>query len=361
VWGDPIQPSDWGYPKHRDTRSRGYRIAKNLFNANRVGIRVSRTTQLALRDNMFPSVDSIMVSGDSSTHEVRADSLTEAESNRIVREFSLMGSVPSLRGGYIPDAGATASPGQRPRSAIIVDEWGPYDWRSPKLWPIDSTRALPLRLRVLGPTGRWRVVSQRGVAIVTPKTGRALDTIAVTPKSDSTGNWELVLEYVGGATISPRGERRRAGIPYRFAYSRFEPAVDWSTRYFKWNDTTSDVRKKAPSQTAFAPLTEVLARRATRLDLEGYRAFNPQVPREYFAVEGTGSVDLSPGEYTLRTISDDGVRVWIDGSLVIDNWTPHESALDFAPLKSGHHDLRVQYYQADGWYELRLDILKRQD
>jgi len=89
VWGDPIQPSDWGYPKHRDTRSRGYRIAKNLFNANRVGIRVSRTTQLALRDNMFPSVDSIMVSGDSSNHEVRADSLTEAESNRIAREFSL--------------------------------------------------------------------------------------------------------------------------------------------------------------------------------------------------------------------------------------------------------------------------------
>jgi len=131
-----------------------------------------------------------------------------------------------------------------------------------------------------------------------------------------------------------------------------EPAVDWSTRYFKWNDTTSDVRKKAPSQAAFASLTEVLVQRAPRLDLEGYRAFNPQVPREYFAVEGTGSVDLSPGEYTLRTISDDGVRVWIDGSLVIDNWTPHESALDFAPLKGGHHDLRVQYYQADGWYEV---------
>jgi hypothetical protein len=167
-----------------------------------------------------------------------------------------------------------------------------------------------------------------------------------------------VLEYVGGATLSPRGERKGAGIPYRFAYSRFEPAIDWSTRYFKWNDTTNDVRRKAPSQTAFTSLTEVLAQRTPRVDLEGYRAFNPQVPREYFAVEATGSVQLSPGEYTLRTISDDGVRVWVDGALVIDNWTPHESALDFAPLKGGHHDLRLQYYQADGWYELRLDIIK---
>jgi len=27
----------------------------------------------------------------------------------------------------------------RDRSAIIVDEWGPYTWESPKLWPVDST------------------------------------------------------------------------------------------------------------------------------------------------------------------------------------------------------------------------------
>ena len=59
----------------------------------------------------------------------------------------------------------------------------------------------------------------------------------------------------------------------------------------------------------------------------------------------TGSVDLAPGEYTLRTISDNGIRVWVDSALVIDNWKPHESALDFAPLTGGHHDFRVQYYR----------------
>jgi alpha-L-fucosidase len=75
-------------------------------------------------------------------------------------------------------------------------------------------------------------------------------------------------------------------------------------------------------------------------------------------VEATGWVDLAAGEYTLRTISDDAIRVWIDGVLVIDNWKPHESALDFAALKSGRHNLRVQYYQSDGWYELRLEIVR---
>jgi hypothetical protein len=58
-------------------------------------------------------------------------------------------------------------------------------------------------------------------------------------------------------------------------------------------------------------------------------------------------------------LSDDGVRVWVDGALMIDDWKPHESALDAATLSGGHHDLRVQYYQAGGSYELRLDIVKR--
>jgi hypothetical protein len=94
-----------------------------------------------------------------------------------------------------------------------------------------------------------------------------------------------------------------------------------------------------------------------RLDYMGYRAL-PGLPRENFALEAGGSVDLAPGEYTLRTISDDGVRVWVDSALVIDNWSPHESTVDFAALSGGHHDLRVQYYQGDGWYELRVEIVR---
>ena len=67
---------------------------------------------------------------------------------------------------------------------------------------------------------------------------------------------------------------------------------------------------------------------------------------------------LPPGRYTLRTISDDAVRVWVDGKLAIDDWTPHESAVDHAPLTGGPHELRVQYYQVDGWVELRLDMVR---
>ena len=48
---------------------------------------------------------------------------------------------------------------------MVVDEWGPYDWKTPKLWPLDSLRAVPLRLRVMGPAGSWRLVTRTGLAV----------------------------------------------------------------------------------------------------------------------------------------------------------------------------------------------------
>jgi hypothetical protein len=72
----------------------------------------------------------------------------------------------------------------------------------------------------------------------------------------------------------------------------------------------------------------------------------------------TTTFALDSGTYTLRTISDDGVRVWLDDTLVIDDWAPHESRVDNAPIARGRHSLRVEYYQIDGWAELRLEIVR---
>jgi parallel beta-helix repeat protein len=359
VWGDPIEPSDWGYPKHRDTKSRDYVIDGNLFGRARVGVRAASTSGLAVINNRFTEVDSVVVLRDTSGYTFRDN--TTIDSAPWPRRFlrppgELVDSVLPLAGGFIPSRPDTSLAG-RPRSAIIVDEWGPYDYRSPRLWPVDSTRANPLHLRTLGPRGRWRVVARRGVETLSAESGVIGDTITVTPRADSAGDWELTLEYTGGATVSPRGVQLPAGRPYTFSYGRFEPVIDWSARFFKWTDSTSDPRKVPDAMRALTQTTPLLTAHIPRLDYMGYRAL-PNLPRENFALEATGTVDLAPGEYTLRTMSDDGVRVWVDGTLVIDNWSPHESALDFAPLSGGHHDIRAQYYQGDGWYELRLEIVR---
>jgi hypothetical protein len=76
------------------------------------------------------------------------------------------------------------------------------------------------------------------------------------------------------------------------------------------------------------------------------------------ALEANSRLSLAPGRHTLRALSDDAIRVWVDSKLVIDHWTPHETEADYASLAGGVHDIRVQYVQVDGWTELRLDVLR---
>ncbi|HLQ59604.1 MAG TPA: right-handed parallel beta-helix repeat-containing protein [Gemmatimonadales bacterium] len=291
LWADSIESSDWGYPKHHDTRSRDYHISENDFLGNRTRLNVRNTSGLDTTSTILHQPPPSFITN------LMRDSVTVPSSD--------------LSG--------------RDRSAIIVDEWGPYDWQAPMLWPLDSTHAFPLRLVVLGPRSyvRWRLMATRGVKGVylhgEPVSGGLVgDTIAVAPW-DST-HWQVTL-----------GSRGR-----RFAYGRFEPRIDWTVRML---DST---------------------RVLTRLDLMWYRpprsyAFLPQAN---WSLDARGTVTLEKGTYSVRTISDDAVRVWIDSVLVIDDWTPHESQVDYAPLAAGKHDLRVEYRQLDGWVELRVDIIR---
>ena len=337
LWADSIQPSDWGYPKHRDTRNRDNRVEANTSvltgTAQRRG---SPKSSAGVRQATSPASDDVC-----------------AGVPPVSPELALPGSsVPAAQRGQPPSPLAA-----RDRSAIIVDEWGPYDWRSPKLWPVDSTHASPLRLVVLGPAGRWRVREQRGIAALSGSTGRVGDTIVVTPAAASSGNWDIALEYIGSGTVSPRGERRAPGVPYAFGFGRFEPFVRWDVRFQTWSDLTDPRTKPA----AFAELMRgepILARTESRLDYMWYRPTVTGVPQARFAIEATAAVTLPAGEFTLRTISDDAVRVWVDGVLAIDHWDPHESAVDFITLPSGSHAIRVLYFQVEGWTELRVDVVR---
>ena len=52
------------------------------------------------------------------------------------------------------------------------------------------------------------------------------------------------------------------------------------------------------------------------------------------------------GNYSIIVSSDDGVRVWIDGTLVVDAWYDHPAMLFTATwyLRAGAHNVHVEYY-----------------
>jgi parallel beta-helix repeat protein len=342
LWGDSIQPSDWGYPKHRDTRSRDYLIDRNSYVGVPRKFQLANSSGVTINDSAPPPPSVIQNPSSAGCGGIPTVPADQADL------------VPSLPG--IPREIPRPPVQRRHRSAIIVDEWGPYDYQYPRLWPADSTHAVPLRLVVHGPPGAWSLVSRAGIQDISASSGRIGDTIRVTPRPDSSGTWEVVMEYRGTATTSPRGIRTAAGVPVRFSYERYEPAVAWQVKAWAWPDSLDPRREGNWQRLTTAPV--LFERTWPRLDIMWYRPTIRELPQARFAFDATGTVNLPAGDHTLRSISDDGIRVWVDGRLVIDNWDLHGSEIDYAPLTGGRHEIRVQYFQIEGWAELRLEVLR---
>lgn len=333
LWANPIAPSDWGYPKHRDTRSRDYTIADNAFSGHGTTWRVLQTTGL-----------------DSARNAERAGRCDP----RTLLGASYAQLAPALVG--VPPAIPVTPWPRRERSAIVVDEWGPFDWQSPKLWPVDTMRDAA-KLRTLGPAGRWRVTATEGVAIMAPRSGRIGDTVTVIPAPGHEGAWRVAMEYVGAATVSPRGARIAGGRPVAFAFERWEPQAAWDVRFFAWSDTARDPHRATGNLDAILAGPPLMTRREVRLDYQWYRP-RLGLPQERWALDARTTIELPPGEYSIRTISDDAVRVWVDGVLVTERREPGGSGVQYAPLAGGRHDLRVAFYQLTGWTELRVDVVR---
>lgn len=75
------------------------------------------------------------------------------------------------------------------------------------------------------------------------------------------------------------------------------------------------------------------------------------IAADTFSVRWTGEVDApAAGSYTFYTQSDDGVRLWIDGTKVIDAFTDHGSREDRGTitLSAGRHAVKLEYYERTG-------------
>ena len=359
LWQNASQDPSWGYAKARDTRSRSYQIGYNEFRENGVALDIRTTSDVALAFNEFARVAS-RTSPDTTGLDLDA-APAAIPIGRIRAANALDGAVdPMLPTGA-----------RRGRETIIIDEWGPYDWKSPKLWPVlvggerdlpfprrsTSSRAFdgPVKLNVHGPDGTWMLVSAVG-ATITPAQGKVGDVISVTPRRGRVLDYDLTLTYLGGQVTSPRGVVTPVGRPYTFRYSRFFAPVDWTIRFVPYPDSVDPATPGFSKLLSGAPIKTVTA---DRIDYLSGGEIEPGVPRDRFAFVAEGTANLPKGDYTLQVISDDGVRVWVDGKLALDAWTPHESRVDFVQLSGGRRRLRVEYYEATGWAEIRLDVQPR--
>ena len=73
------------------------------------------------------------------------------------------------------------------------------------------------------------------------------------------------------------------------------------------------------------------------------------VPTNRFSARWTGTIDVPTGTYVLTARADDGVRVWVDGDLVINAWRDQSATTYTANRQlSGEHAVVVEYYENGG-------------
>ena len=83
------------------------------------------------------------------------------------------------------------------------------------------------------------------------------------------------------------------------------------------------------------------------------------VGNDHFGLLASTSVELaSAGVHELVVVSDDGVRLKVDGDVVFEDWTHHGPKRDVVALDldAGAHLIEVEYFQIQGASALLLEL-----
>jgi uncharacterized protein (DUF1800 family) len=83
------------------------------------------------------------------------------------------------------------------------------------------------------------------------------------------------------------------------------------------------------------------------------------IPVENFSARWSGKI-IAPetGTYRFHTLSDDGVRLWINGTQIIDNWTIHNPVLDSSRgiklTRGQRYDIKLEFFESSQKAVIRL-------
>lgn len=76
----------------------------------------------------------------------------------------------------------------------------------------------------------------------------------------------------------------------------------------------------------------------------------PEVAKDHYSVRWTGYIKVKKSEnYTISTISDDGMRLWLDDVLLQDAWYPHGAMKKSSTVK----------FEKDKYYKIRFELFEK--
>jgi parallel beta-helix repeat protein len=242
----------------------------------------------------------------------------------------------------------------RDRAAIVIGAYGPYDWESLYLEP-EPAPAGCLGFRVLGPgpLPRWNLEADPALQLASEPNHNPASLLRGRAQlcAREPGCWPFVLK-VGAAGQ----ELRRSGKLL---------SLSWQVRAFA---LLSDPRETSAEFEAQAAQSTALTRADLKLPFgtggpAGIAGAPPQwaqLPNDHFGILAETHPELPPGRYRLRTLSDDGLRVWLDGAELLADWTWHGARhleAEFELSTARPVALKVAYFELEGAAALEVELL----
>ncbi|HLO41001.1 MAG TPA: right-handed parallel beta-helix repeat-containing protein [Phycisphaerales bacterium] len=243
------------------------------------------------------------------------------------------------------------------RDKIIMDEWGPWDHQSPLI------RAAQSR-------GSSHVYEIMGAG--SPRVSVETDSKEVQVSADpqlSSGRGRITVS--GGRGVQPYSIKVKIGDDFSRTLTGTLMPARWTVAFFTWTDS-SDPRKDLKAWRALADSTKartvINGELALKFahggpnDMKFGRGFEGAgIAADRFGTIATTRFQLPAGTWKFSTLSDDGVRLIVDGKTLIENWDWHAPERDSAELVMTEEkiiEVTLEHFEIDGFSTLEFGLEK---
>lgn len=339
LWSLPTGFLEKPWGQSNDLTAEGNQISGNVFQGDEVAVHLRGDVVIEKWNNQgLPTVGEAL----------RLEGAAEVRFPREGGSMEFPAFQPTVFGKRKP-VGARA--GLAGRENIIVTEWGPWDHRAPlvRLLERDGDRHL-YKVEPVGTVARIIAAQPRGTGRIYGDAGSGYLEV----RAPGPGQFAYSIDLdVGGARRTVEGEMLVA---------------DWEVRWFTTpTDPREDLegfRRAAASDSAVvARMSELRLPYAmggpSQLDLLADRDGLPG--NDAFGTVAVTQMPLGAGAWKLWTNSDDGVRVFVDGEAVIDNWTWHGPTRDegtFRLPEARTVEIRIEHFELNGYAILEFGLEK---
>ncbi|MAO20100.1 MAG: hypothetical protein CMJ35_12295 [Phycisphaerae bacterium] len=248
------------------------------------------------------------------------------------------------------------------REWIICDQWGPWDFQTPLIR--EHSRSSNRHI--------YEIYPPVGSDMIPIASAMAANTELVPPESDAGYEpWRLIITPKGDEPVTTYSVIVQLGTsPDEISWSdaRWNHAftgrfinTTWAVRCWAWKMdplTNLDAWRAEAAQIPITTLEELSLPFANYGPAHINHALSVS-DNDHFAIIAQTEIALPRGKWKLSTISDDGIRVFINEEQVLERWDIHGPTPDEVVFEVSSDEptrIKLEYFENSGYATLQLDL-----